>query len=160
MEGSGVGPVNMKVDPHLRLALLVLGLVPAWALHAGESVKLAGTGAKAPSVISVGIPELKLPSNVQLPDAVKGLAADFRTRTQNYVDRQRELWKKADGASKSERDQLKEKLKANRAEFLQQTRLLRAELKDRIKELQKTLINSRPMDDGVGERGGRGRRGN
>jgi hypothetical protein len=165
--GEGVFPANMKFDPHFQVAVLVLGLMPAWVLHGGDigAVKPDSGAAKSsasalsPAAPSVEVPELKLPSNVELPDAVKGLAADFRTQTQNYMDRQRALWKRAEGMSKTEREQLKEQLKANRSEFLQQTRQLRAELKERIKELQKSLSNSRPLDDVGGERGGRGRRG-
>jgi hypothetical protein len=164
-EGEGLYPANMKLDPHFQVAVLVLGLMPAWVLHGGDigAVKpelgAAKASVSAPAPLSVDVPELKLPSNVELPDAVKGLAADFRTQTQNYMDRQRALWKRAEGMSKTEREQLKEQLKANRSEFLQQTRQLRAELKERIKELQNSLSNSRPLDDVGGERGGRGRRG-
>lgn len=150
----------MKLDPHFQVAVLVLGLMPAWVLHGGDSTALRPRATEVrPPGISVEVPELKLPANVEVPDAVKGLAADFKTRAQSYVDQQKEVWKRAEGATKSEREKLKEQLKANRAEFLLQTRQLRAELKERIKELQKTLGNSRPLDEGVGERGGRNRRG-
>lgn len=152
--GEGFYPANMKLDPHFQVAVLVLGLMPAWVLHGGDvgTVK-PESGATKASVAAPASP------SVEVPDAVKGLAADFRTQTQNYMDRQRALWKRAEGMSKTEREQLKEQLKANRSEFLQQTRQLRAELKERIKELQKSLSNSRPLDDVGVERGGRGRRG-
>ena len=161
-EGEGFNAASMKLDPHFQVAVLVLGLLPAFVLHGGDSgvLRPEGVSSKPGSpAMAVEVPELKLPSNVELPDAVKGLAANFRTQAQNYVDRQKELWKRSEGASKTERDQLKEQLKANRVEFLQQTRQLRAELKERIKELQKSLNSSRPLDESVGERGGRGRRG-
>ncbi|MBX3731851.1 MAG: hypothetical protein KF791_04570 [Verrucomicrobiae bacterium] len=149
----------MKLVAHLKTALLVVGLLAARALHAADAVPAAGkpearvAAAEAPG--KQDIPEIRLPTDVELPETVKGLAAEFKSRAQSYVERQKEISKRAETATQGERDRLKEQLKENRAEFLQQTRQLRAELKERIKELQKSIGNSRPIDDGLTERGGR-----
>lgn len=157
--GEGVELESMKPITHLKVAVLLLGLLTARALEAAEGVgeRREVRAAVTEPVTGVEVPDLKIPSNLELPDSVKGLAEDFRTRAQNYVERQKEVWKRAEGASKSEREKLKEQMKANRAEFLQQTRQIRAELKERIKEVQKTLSSSRPFEEGLGESGIRNR---
>lgn len=157
--GEGIELESMKPITHLKVAVLLLGLLTARALEAADGVgeRHEVRAAVTEPGAGVDVPDLKIPSNLQLPDSVKGLAEDFRARAQNYVERQKEVWKRAEGATKSEREKLKEQLKANRTEFLQQTRQIRAELKERIKEVQKTLSASRPFDEGVGESGVRNR---
>lgn len=164
----------MKSLAQLRLATLVVGLMAAQALKAAEAVN--PPEARPPAVerapvgpaqdaksetakaVAADFPEIKLPSNVELPESVRGLAADFRSQAQQYVNRQKVLSERAETATAVERERIREQIKANRAQFLQQTRQIRSEIKDRIREVHRSIGNSRPLDGAASERGAGARR--
>jgi len=154
-----VGPRLLAQDP-------VKASLPSSTSGTGRSVKLAGTksGGSTPAssitgVPQLDVPEVKLPPNVEIPDSVKGLITDFRAQAQVYVDRQQEILKSYKGATTAEREQLKQQLKESREIWLSQTQEIRAEMKERLADLKRTLRDSRAVSAGIGEGGVHGRRG-
>jgi len=172
----------MKPIVQLKMALAVVGLLAVHALEAADtpapkgSVPVSGQGGTVslptpkdsvdhPVVplpdakgVAADIPVVHLPSNVELPKSVRDLEADFRLQAQQYVERQKGLSQRAETASSSERERIREQIKANRAQFLQQTRQIRSEIKDRIREVHRSIGNSRPLDGAGAERGSGNRR--
>lgn len=174
-KAGGVSGECMKAIAQLRLTILVVGLMAAQALRAAEPDTKAAVAlpeaqaavADRPPAVSLpdpklvpagDIPEIKLPTHVELPASVRGLAADFRSQAQQYVERQKVLSARAETATAAERERIREQIKANRAQFLQQTRQIRSEIKDRIREVHRSIGNSRPLDGAAAERGAGSRR--
>jgi hypothetical protein len=140
--------------------------VPSSPSSTPNSAKVAGTklGGSTPASSLTGVPlldvpEVKLPPNVVIPDSVKGLITDFRAQAQVYVDRQQVILKAYKGATAAEREQLKQQLKESREIWLSQTQEIRAEMKERLADLKRTLRDSRAVSAGIGEGGVHGRRG-
>jgi hypothetical protein len=105
------------------------------------------------------VPNLGIPPKLELPEDVQLLVTQFRTQASSFVEAQREIARKLKGATEAERELLKEQLKENRETFLEESKALRADIRERVKELKEKLRESRPVDAGIGEGGGRSRRG-
>ena len=103
--------------------------------------------------------EVKLPPRAKVPEDMKQLVTEFRKQAETYVERRKELLKQIKGASTEDRDRIKEQLKNNRQLFLDQTRDIRSEISERIKELKTTIKENRPQAAGASEAGGRRRHG-
>ncbi|MCW5558192.1 MAG: hypothetical protein KIT22_10225 [Verrucomicrobiae bacterium] len=164
-EGEGVSPEYMKPIAQLKMTWMVIGLV---AVHALEAADVSTPGAQAPvsdrgavrmpepqlpdakAAVDLPVPDIKLPPGVELPKSVKDLEANFRAQAQAYVERQKVLSQRAETATASERERIREQIKVNRAQFLQQTKQIRSEIKDRIREVHRSI--SRPLDGASGER--------
>jgi len=151
----------MKTLAQLKTTSLMVALLAAQGLRAAEipvpDVKPSVPPTEMPTP-DIKLPELKLPPDAQLPESVRGLAASFRSQSQQYVDRQKRLSLQAETASAADRERIREQIKANRAQFLQQTRQIRSEIKDRIREVHRSIGNSRPLDGAAAERGAGARR--
>lgn len=144
-------PLNLKIlgwGASLFLATAVAG--------ADGKAKMGALPKESPAV---EVPKIKLPSGTQIPEDMKQLAESFQKQSQAYVAQQKELWKQAKGASAEERQRLLEQLKTTRQAFLDQTRDIRADIQERIKDLKVTIRDSRPQAAGASEAGGRVRHG-
>ena len=77
----------------------------------------------------------------QLPDSVKNdtklqsLLADAQKAREAFLASQKDLQAKLKGATADEKAAIKEQLKANQQKFLDDTKQLRADIADRLKEL-------------------------
>ncbi len=77
----------------------------------------------------------------QLPDSVKSdtklqaLLADAQKAREAFLASQKDLQAKLKGATADEKAAIKEQLKANQQKFLDDTKQLRADIADRLKEL-------------------------
>jgi len=98
-----------------------------------------------------------LPKNVAIPDSLKKSIQEFNDLRQKQLELQKELAKKLGGASQTEKEALKETLRNNRTEFLEQTKTLRADIREQIKALREALKDTPPVDgeDRGGKRRGR-----
>ena len=101
-----------------------------------------------------------IPKNVTLPDALKKELEQFNALRQAQNDKQKDLIKALGGATAEEKATIKEKLVANRAQFLDDTKQLRADIREQIKALRATLKDTPPVDGtdhggkGPGRKGG------
>lgn len=103
--------------------------------------------------------EVKLPPRAKVPEDMKQLVTEFRKQAESYVERRKELLKQIKGASTEDRERIKEQLRVTRQSFLDQTRDIRSDIAERIKELKTTIKENRPQAAGAGEAGGRRRHG-
>jgi hypothetical protein len=135
-----------------------VGTIPEGGKSSGTESSLAvGGNALSPEV---QLPDLKGAPGAQIPQEVKVLATDFKAQAQAFLDKQKEISKKLKGATASERELIKEQLKASRALFLEQNTEIRNELKRRVLEMRSELVDSRSQVSGASEGGTKpGRRG-
>lgn len=103
--------------------------------------------------------EVKLPPRAKVPEDMKQLVNEFRKQAESYVEQRKELQKQIKGASAEDRERIKDQLKATRQLFLDQTRDIRNDIAERIKELKTTIKENRPQAAGASEAGGRRRHG-
>ena len=102
--------------------------------------------------------EVKLPPRAKVPEDMKALVNEFRKQAESYVEQRKELQKQIKGASAEDRQRIKEQLNATRQLFLDQTRDIRSDINERIKELKNTIKENRPQNAGASEGGGGRRR--
>ena len=94
----------------------------------------------------------------QLPDSVKNvtklqtLLAEAQKAREAFLASQKDLQAKLKGATADEKAAIKEQLKANQQKFLDDTKQLRADIADRLKELGVDL-KTRGVNAGGGEAG-------
>lgn len=96
-----------------------------------------------------------IPKNVEIPDSLKKALEEFNTARQNQNKIQKDLAAKLGTATAEEKQALKEKLRANRETFLEETKALRTDIRAQIKALRETLKGTLPVDGG--DKGGKGR---
>ena len=158
----------MKLVKILGLATLALALTTSSRLFADDSTtptrpERPADGNKRGENVRPGrfadVPNLGIPSKLDLPEDLRKLVDQFRTQAQTFVASQKELAQQLRGATAEQKETLKEQLKTNREKFLEDTAQLRADIRERVKELRATLQDSRPVDAGAGEGRGKGRRG-
>ncbi len=158
----------MKLVKLLGLATLALALTTSNRLLADDSTTTTrpdkpAEGGKRGENLRPGrfadVPNLGIPSKLDLPEDLQKLVDQFRTQAQTFVASQKELTQQLKGATAEQKETIKEQLKANREKFIEDTAQLRADIRERVKELRATLQDSRPVDAGAGEGRGKGRRG-
>jgi hypothetical protein len=161
----------MKLLKPLGLATLALALTTSDRLFANDSTKPTPPkrperpeeGGKRGDKVRPGpfadVPNLGIPSKLDLPEDLQKLVDQFRTQARTFVASQKELAQQLKGATAEQKETIKEQLKSNREKLLEDTAQLRADIRERVKELRATLQDSRPVDAGAGEGRGKGRRG-
>lgn len=158
----------MKLVKILGLATLALALTASNRLFADDSTtptrpERPTDGNKRGENVRPGrfadVPNLGIPTKLELPEDLQKLVDQFRTQAQTFVASQKELAQQLKGATAEQKETIKEQLKTNREKFLEDTAQLRADIRERVKELRATLQDSRPVDAGAGEGRGKGRRG-
>jgi hypothetical protein len=107
---------------------------------------------------AVEIPRINIPPPLldKLPEDVKKLIDEFKALSDKYVADQKALLEGLRGANSDAKEKIKEQLKANRQSFLDETKEIRADIRERLKELRDELKNLKPAEAGSSE-GGRGR---
>jgi hypothetical protein len=107
---------------------------------------------------AVEIPRFNIPPPLldKLPDDVKKLLDEYKAIVDKFVADQKALIDGLRGATSDAKEKVKEQLKANRQTFLDQTKDLRVDIHERIKELRDELKNLKPAEAG-GVEGGRRR---
>lgn len=133
--------------------------VPDQSTDASDSpvVTVRPSSTRSAEASAISVPEVSLPPGLVLTDDLRSIVNNFRTQAQSFIDQQNDVMKQYRGATVEDRERLKLQLKANREGFLEQTRELRSELKQRASELRRDLKDARPLDAGLSE-GGAGRR--
>lgn len=153
----------MKLRQALRLSVLVLAFASAARLVADDTKSTQVGLQPRDQVIRPGtlaeVPSFGISAKLELPADLKVLVEQFRAQAEAFVTAQKELAKQLKGSTAEQKEQLKEQLKTNREKFLEDTAQLRADIRERVKELKTTLQESRPVDAGAGEGRSRGRRG-
>jgi hypothetical protein len=161
----------MKLLKPLGLATLALALTTSDRLFANDSTKPTPPkrperpeeGGKRGDKVRPGpfadVPNLGIPSKLDLPEDLRKLVDQFRTQARTFVASQKELAQQLKGATAEQKETIKEQLKSNHEKLLEDTAQLRADIRERVKELRATLQDSRPVDAGAGEGRGKGRRG-
>jgi hypothetical protein len=97
---------------------------------------------------------IHLPTQFGSDADLKKLISDAKDAQKGYVARQNALQSKLKGATSTERQRLVNDLKDNQDKFLDDTRRLREEIRNRISALKSELKNSKPIDAGSGGGGG------
>lgn len=153
----------MKLRQIFCLSLVALAFAPSARLVAGDSKSVVVGIPPREQTIRPGslveVPSFGISSRLELPADLKALVEQFRAQAEAFVTAQKELARQLKGSTVEQKEQLKEQLKTNREKFLEDTAQLRADIRERVKELKTTLQESRPVDAGAGEGRKRGRRG-
>jgi len=129
-----------------------IALLAAGAVHSADLTVQLDTP-------KLDVPEVKLPPGTKIPEGTKQLVDSFQQQARVFIERQKDLWKQAKGASAEEKQKLIEQIRSSRQNFLDQTRDIRSDIKERIKELKENIKETRPQINGAGESGGRCRHG-
>ena len=95
-----------------------------------------------------------LPKNVEIPDALKKALDEFNALRLKQTEIQKALAATLGTATAEEKAKIKEQLKANRDKFLEDTKQLRADIREQIKALRAALKDTPPVDGG--DKGGKG----
>ena len=77
----------------------------------------------------------KLPDSVKNDAALQALLADAEKQKDAFIASQKDLLAKIKGATSDQKSAIKDLLKANQQKFLDDTKQLRADIADRLKEL-------------------------
>lgn len=119
----------------------------------GGKDKPAGLGGRPDKIPGVG----GIPKNAEIPDALKTALQQFNDLRQKQSEIQKEIAKKLVGASAEDKEKIKEQLRANRDKFLEDTKQLRADIREQIKALREKLKDTPPTggEDRGGKRRGR-----
>jgi len=137
--------------PALLAAALTCGLVAMAAPGGGEGPGNRQNDTKHLEVPGVG----RLPKNVELPDALKKALDEFNALRLKQHELQKELAAKLGTATAEEKQKIKDQLRASRDQFAEDTKQLRADIREQIKALREKLKDTLPVDGG--DRGGKGR---
>ena len=154
---------NRHLTSHLTMKFTRLTLLTALLASLAASPTLRADE-KAERPEKTEKPETGNLDGVRLPERFKDdaklqeLIAAAKTQREAFVAEQKELAKKLRGATADVKDKVKEQLKANREQFLEDTKQLRTDIRERVKELV-TDLKAGNIKDGGKEGGGRGRRG-
>jgi len=114
-----------------------------------------GQGDRGDRVKPVEIPRINVPPNLldKLPEDLKKLIENLKSASLQFVEEQKDLAQKLRGATSDEKEAIKKLLKENKDLFLAETKTLRADIRERLKELREELKNTKPVDAGAGEAG-------
>ena len=115
-----------------------------------------GRGGRA----QVEIPRFGVPKNANLSDDLKKLISQYQDAAQKFAAGQKELLAQLKGSTDEQKQALKDLLKANRQQFLDDTTQLRADIREQLRELRQKFKDSGAgaVDNGA-EGKGKGRPG-
>jgi hypothetical protein len=92
---------------------------------------------------------------VTIPDSLQKLIDQYNAQRKTETDAQKALLAKLAGATDTEKQAIKDQLKANRDKFLEDTKQLRTDIREQIKALRAALGDTPPVDGG--DKGGKGK---
>lgn len=152
-------PVMKKLNKLTLLAALVAGLSTFTAVRADDKPEKPEKVEKPE-----GVPGKPADIGVRVPDRfkddakLKELIAAAKAQREAFVAKQKDIAAALKGATADQKEKIKEQLKANREQFLADTKQLRTDIRDRVKELVGELKAGNVK--GAGNEGaGHGRRG-
>lgn len=114
---------------------------------AGPTAPNVGGGNRAPDRDGVTV---HLPTQFRSDGDLKTLIANAQEAQKTYVQQQTTLRSRLQGATTTERQRIIAAIQDNQQQFLDQTRRLNEEIRDRIAALKSELKNSKPIDAGAG----------
>jgi len=139
-------------------ALMVAGLTCGLVTLAGpgpEGEKPEGPGKGGPGGGKFEVPAVgHLPKNVEIPATLKKALEEYNALRLKQNELQKALATTLGTATAEEKTKIKEQLKANRDKFLEDTKQLRADIREQIKALRAALKDTPPVDGG--DKGGKG----
>lgn len=108
----------------------------------------------------VEIPKIEVPANLKdkLPAALQAQLTSYRELSKTFIDQQHALTAGIRTMTKEERNTIRTQLKANRERFLTDTKQVRADIRDQLKEVGQAAREHQGTPKTPGE--GRGRGGN
>ena len=84
----------------------------------------------------IDIPRIGIPKGVELPEDVKKLVTQYQDAAKKFADEQKTLISQLRGATEEDKAKLKEQLKTNRDKFLEDTKQLRADIREQVRDLR------------------------
>ena len=103
----------------------------------------------------IALPGIRVPKNIVIPDALQKSIDQYNALRQAETTIQKALIAKLTGATDADKQAVKDQLKANRDKFLEDTKQLRADIREQIKALRAALGDTPPVDGG--DKGGKGK---
>ncbi len=90
----------------------------------------------------IEIPKIGIPPNANLSDDLKKLITQYQDTAQKFAAGQKDLLAQLKGATDEQKQTLKDQLKANRQQFLDDTTQLRADIREQLRELRQKIKDS------------------
>jgi hypothetical protein len=145
----------MNAFRKLSLALAAAAAVASFStVLAGDTPTRPERPGRPPQV---EIPKLGIPRNATLPEDLKKLVEQYQTAAKKFAEDQKDLIAKIRGATDAEKAALKDQLKGNREKFLEDTKQLRADIREQVRDLRDKLKENGGAVDGGTEGKGKGR---
>ena len=159
-------PVMKKLNKITLLVALVAGLSTFTGVRADDKPANPGGPGKPPADQGKpeGAPGKPADIGVRVPDRFKDdaklqeLIAAAKVQREAFVAKQKDIAAALKGSTADQKEKIKEQLKANREQFLADTKQLRTDIRDRVKELVGELKAGNVKGAGT-EGAGHGRRG-